>query len=529
MITEEHDILEELVTECRAHLSVIEPDLRALEAAHRNATSERINRVFRAVHGIKGGCGLLGLSGPRTLAHAIESVLMKVRDGDMAATQDVVSVVLSGLGRLGSLLDAPTSSGQPELGELLERLGVFLDEDERSALGEIRRSVTLSPLEPSAQQLAAARERRQRLYRLRVHSRTDLWAVERTPLGLITDLAPLGDILECALDFSALRGLSDVESADLAYGLLLATRAEPHEILTAAELPTERLTEIPMSPACIDDRRLPGGSGETLRVRVQLLEELTSLVAELDGEHARLLEQLGVLEGSSADSAELRSTASELGQVTRKLGAVALRACRQPVGTLSAKLLLAVQGLAKSLAKELELTVTGQEVELDGQLLEAVSEPLTHLIRNCADHGIETPNERERAGKSRIGQVRLSASQGPDWVELRVEDDGRGLDSEVLRGRAIERGLLSAEEARQLSEREVHALIFSPGVSTAPTVTELSGRGVGLDVVKTRVESLGGSLTVDSRVGRGTSIRLRFPLTSFDSPVDPVRQDEERQ
>ncbi len=213
-----------------------------------------------------------------------------------------------------------------------------------------------------------------------------------------------------------------------------------------------------------------------------------------------------------ADSG-LRPIVQRLDAVTGELQEVVLRTRMQPVGNLFGRFSRMVRDLAKQLGKEIDLGLSGAEVELDKTILESMSDPLTHLVRNCCDHGIELPAERERAGKSPSGRVALSARHLGGQIFIEVRDDGRGLDPDKIRRKALQQGLRSKEELARLGSRDVLALILLPGFSTAAEVTDLSGRGVGMDVVKTNLDRLGGVLEIESEPGRGTAFTLRLPLT----------------
>jgi two-component system chemotaxis sensor kinase CheA len=246
----------------------------------------------------------------------------------------------------------------------------------------------------------------------------------------------------------------------------------------------------------------------TVRVDTARLDVLVNRAGELVLVRNRLL----TLAAHSGDKALLLA-ANELDRVADDLQTAVLGMRMQPVGRLFQRFPRIVRDLARQLGKEVELVLEGEDTDLDRSLVEALADPLVHLLRNALDHGIGMPDERERAGKPRKGRVALSASQRGEHIVIIVSDDGHGMDPDVLRRKAVEKGLLDAAQAARLSEAECHELIFRPGFSTAAVVSDISGRGVGMDVVKTRVVELGGTLQVRSRPGHGTELQLTVPLT----------------
>jgi two-component system chemotaxis sensor kinase CheA len=258
----------------------------------------------------------------------------------------------------------------------------------------------------------------------------------------------------------------------------------------------------------------------TLRVDVILLNRMMNLVGEL------VLTRNQVLQATAADP-NMTLLSRRLDMVTADLRESVMKARMQPVSNIFSKMPRIVRDLSQSLGRRVRLQVEGQDTELDKSLLEAIKDPLTHAVRNSLDHGIELPEVREAAGKDPEGTLKLRASQEGSHVIIEVSDDGAGIAVEKVRQKAIERGLISADRAGQLSERELLQLIFLPGFSTAAAVTNVSGRGVGMDVVRTNVEKIGGKVEIDSRQGKGTTLRLRIPLTLAIIPALIVRSLEQ--
>ena len=243
---------------------------------------------------------------------------------------------------------------------------------------------------------------------------------------------------------------------------------------------------------------------------------MMNLVGEL------VLTRNQILQATSADP-NMTLLSRRLDMVTADLRESVMKARMQPVSNIFSKMPRLVRDLSQSLGRRVRLQVEGQDTELDKSLLEAIKDPLTHAVRNSLDHGIETPDVRSAAGKDPEGTLKLKASQEGSYVVIEVTDDGAGIDIEKVRRKSIERGLITAERAAQLGERELLQLVFLPGFSTAAAVTNVSGRGVGMDVVRTNVEKIGGKVEIDSRTGKGTTLRLRIPLTLAIIPALIVR------
>ena len=256
------------------------------------------------------------------------------------------------------------------------------------------------------------------------------------------------------------------------------------------------------------------GKDNTIRVGTEVLDRIMNMVGEL----VLIRNRLSNLQGRIADS-EVTQAVSNLDVVTSDLQMAAMKTRMQPIKKVFGRFPRVVRDLARQLGKEIELEMAGEETDLDKNLVEALSDPLVHLVRNAVDHGVEMPADRVAAGKPRMGSLRLSAEQDGDQILLIIADDGKGMNADVLRRKCVEKGLLEPEAAQRLSERECFELIFLPGFSTKEEISDVSGRGVGMDVVKTRITQLNGSIEIDSKVGVGTTIRIRVPLTLAIMPT----------
>lgn len=370
----------------------------------------------------------------------------------------------------------------------------------------------------------------------------------RVDAAVADALLALEDAVRRSLDAMAVSGVEDDESWGDLRGRLVALAERAAESpqppgranavvfapVAPPSAPAERSADPEPAPAADSDRvrstesdaRLGVRSGlneSVVRVDVALLDRLMNLVGELVLARNRVM-QLAQSEGSAA----LAASTQQLSIIASELQEQVMKTRMQPIDTLFAKLPRVVRDLARELGREVDLVLEGRDTELDRTIIEAIRDPMTHLIRNAIDHGIEPPDERLAQGKPARGVLRIEAYHEGGSVIIDVSDDGRGLDLEAVRTRALERGVVHADELARLGPREVAELIFVPGFSTATTVSAVSGRGVGMDVVKTNVEGVGGSIDIDSEPGRGTRMRLRIPLTLAIIPALMVETHGQR-
>jgi two-component system, chemotaxis family, sensor kinase CheA len=462
------ELTREFLIESQEGLDRMERCLTDLETRPDDAAL--IAEVFRSVHTVKGTTGFLGFKRLEKLAHSGENLLGLLREGKIAATAEVITALLQLLDGLRAILKSIEAEGNEGDGS---------DEELIAHLEQLRAR------ENEADSKSAARAR--------PHS-----AKPRKT-------APS--------EFSA----SDIPAAADA-GAVPALVATAPASATPAPTPATPTTEVQAPAASASPRADQAGSAaeSTLRVDVALLNRMMNLVGEL------VLTRNQVLQATSADP-KMTLLSRRLDMVTADLRESVMKARMQPVSNVFSKMPRIVRDLSQSLGRRVRLQMDGQETELDKSLLEAIKDPLTHAVRNSLDHGIEPPEVREAAGKDPEGTLRLRAFHEGSHVLIEVSDDGAGISVERVRQKAIEKGLISAERAALQSERELLQLIFLPGFSTAAAVTNVSGRGVGMDVVRTNVEKIGGKVELDSRAGKGTTLRLRIPLTLAIIPALIVR------
>jgi two-component system chemotaxis sensor kinase CheA len=465
------DLTREFLIESQEGLDRMERCLTDLE--ERPQDKELLGEIFRSVHTIKGTTGFLGFKRLEKLAHAGESLLGLLRDGKITAGATLITALLhllDGLRELLKTIEAKDNEGDGDDSALIARL---------------------EELQTPAQNAKAKN------------------AVAAHP-------AREAD--------AAKAGIATAEPHPAAAVPIHTPAAPPHpipaptHIETQAPEPAEAAADAAiLTPAEASKSRAQGAASEsTLRVDVALLNRMMNLVGEL------VLTRNQVLQATAADP-NMTLLSRRLDMVTADLRESVMKARMQPVSNVFSKMPRLVRDLTHALGRRARLQMEGQETELDKSLLEAIKDPLTHAVRNALDHGIEPPAVREAAGKDPEGTLTLRAAQEGSHVVIEVSDDGAGMAVEKIRSKAIERGLLSAERAAQLGERELLQLVFLPGFSTAAAVTNVSGRGVGMDVVRTNVEKIGGKVEIDSRLGKGATLRMRIPLTLAIIPALIVR------
>ena len=453
------ELTREFLIESQEGLDRMERCLTDLEA--RPADAALLAEIFRSVHTIKGTTGFLGFKRLEKLAHAGENLLGLLRDGKLAASAPVITGLLHLLDGLRSILRVIEAEGG-------EGAGLGADPD-----AELIRSLGILQLAASAEAPGASL---------------------KAPAARKASPRPR----------RSLRPSSAAAEAGPAPAAAVAC------VSASAKPPTPT----PAAPAAADPSHSAVES--TLRVDVALLNRMMNLVGEL------VLTRNQILQAASSDP-KMTLLSRRLDMVTADLRESVMKARMQPVSNVFSKMPRMVRDLSQSLDRRVRLEMEGQETELDKSLLEAIKDPLTHAVRNALDHGIEPAAVRASAGKNPEGTLRLRAAQEGSHVLIEVSDDGAGIDVERVRAKAVERGLISRERAAAQSERELLQLIFLPGFSTASSVTNVSGRGVGMDVVRTNVERIGGKVEIDSRAGKGTTLRLRIPLTLAIIPALIVR------
>jgi len=457
------DLLNEFLTETAENMDVLDVELVKLE---RNPNDpELLGNIFRLVHTVKGTCGFLGLPRLEAVAHAAESLFARFRDGELEVTPKAVSLVLESLDRIKALL------------KQLEKTGAEPDGDDSDLI----------------QQLESFAE--------------DAVMEAMMGDGEVTEIAEDSNELQAAFDAAQYQGM--LAAAQAAADV---EEAEFEAPVVAAQVPSRvRTTEM----AGLSDDFVPGAGGngggvasQSIRVNVDLLENLMTMVSELVLTRNQLLQIL-----RARDDSEFSSPLQRLSHVTTELQESVMKTRMQPIGNAWAKLPRIVRDLSIELGKKVNLQMIGAETELDRQVLELIRDPLTHMVRNSCDHGIEMPAERRAAGKADTGTITLNAFHEGGHIIIEITDDGKGLAVDKIKKKALALGLVTESELDVMSDQAIQHFIMRAGFSTAANVTSVSGRGVGMDVVKTNIEKIGGTIELKSIAGRGTTFVIKIPLT----------------
>jgi two-component system chemotaxis sensor kinase CheA len=470
------EIVGEFLMESHENLDQIDRDLVALE--QEPGSRDLISRIFRAIHTIKGTSGFLAFSRLETLAHAGESLLSRLRDGVQPVTPTTITTLLATIDGVRSLLEA------------IEQDGNEGDVDVDSIITAVHAQMNAPEAAAAPAAAAEAAEAPEPLEEKPVRPAPEPVEGQRKPLGEM-------------LVESGAAAPSDVGSA-------LQQQLEGDERKLGAILLEEGKAQPAAVNEALQQQQAPKRSvaDSAIRVDVDLLDGLMNLVGELVLARNQLVR--GVME--TGDATLVRS-AQRLGMITSELQEGIMKTRMQPIEHIWSKLPRVIRDLSQSLGKKVELVMEGKETELDRSLLEAVKDPLTHLVRNAVDHGIEEADKRVAAGKPAEGTLTLRAYHEGGHVAVDVADDGAGMDVNRIAQKAVEKGLLREDQVAGMDKREIMAMVFQPGFSTAAKVTNVSGRGVGMDVVKTNIERIGGAVSVDSTLGEGTVWRLTIPLT----------------
>ncbi|MCT5984103.1 chemotaxis protein CheA [Pseudomonas aeruginosa] len=560
----DEEILQDFLVEAGEILEQLSEQLVELES--RPDDMDLLNAIFRGFHTVKGGAGFLQLNALVECCHIAENVFDILRKGERRVSSELMDVVLQALDTVNAMFDQVREQSEPTPAtpELLAALA-RLAEPEGAAPAEPVQAppAAVPPAEPAAPPEAPAQSGSSDITDDEFEQLLDALQGDEAPASAVAEAsaAPAGDEISDA-EFEALldqlhgKGkfvppavsaepaqvpAEAVEPAAAAAGddisddefeALLdelhgkgkfngASEAVAGAAAGAKNIAAKSPAAKPVAPAkaaaarpAAPDRPAASEAETTVRVDTARLDEIMNMVGELVLVRNRLV-RLGL---NSGDEAMAKAVAN-LDVVTGDLQMSVMKTRMQPIKKVFGRFPRLVRDLARNMKKEINLELVGEETDLDKNLVEALADPLVHLVRNAVDHGIESPEEREAAGKPRVGQVVLSAEQEGDHILLMITDDGKGMDAEVLRNKAVEKGLLERDAADRLTDLECYNLIFAPGFSTKTEISDVSGRGVGMDVVKTKISQLNGTVNVFSQKGSGSKIVIKVPLTLAIMPT----------
>lgn len=516
------------LSESREHVSAINHLLLTLEGDPRSR--EAVEGLFRAVHTIKGMSATMGYRAVADLAHEMEDVLDRVRTGRMAPGEELVDTLFAACDALEKSIESAVEEGD--------------DEEAVAPVVARLRSLTASTEAPSDAPAPSPKARRKRA--------AAPVAPEEVPAGalrvrLTVDPASALPGVRAFMAVRAARGLGEVTALEPSEGAMqedgftgtvrfVLRSTAPREEIEAALRAAGEIREVEVVAGLVDApapepesvvaevaASSAGAAGRARNIRVDL-RRLDALVNGV-GELVIVRDRMRRLSGAAGD--ELGEAIDQASRLIGELQDEIMQARMAPVWQVFDRFPRLVRDAARALGKRVDFVIEGKEIELDRSMLDEIGDPLVHLLRNSLDHGIESPAERRAAGKPETGTLRLSAARERSRIVIRVEDDGRGIQREKVLAKAIAAGLVTADEARTMTNDDVARLITRPGFSTAETVTDVSGRGVGLDVVATRVRALGGMLEIASEPGQGTSMTLQLPQTLAIVRALLVRQSGE--
>ncbi|HEY3304594.1 MAG TPA: chemotaxis protein CheA [Candidatus Binatia bacterium] len=507
-----------------------------LELEDNPANSEILNRIFRCAHTIKGNSAMLGLDRVARFTHVLEDLLDKVRKSELDLSPALMETLLKSGDALKELL-AETQSGAPGdhawHEQLLKSIQSFAGQDTAGTAAAEAMQATMA-----APQATAPAGNAETLYEIYFAPPGELMRRGLDPIQFLQALSDIGELHQVTPDLGHLPPLAEmeVEQCYLRWKVWLSSGRSKKEIEACFEFlgdasavtiealsfdddgaEAEAEPEVPASPSLVPlnakpetrNAKLETLESGSIRVSIDKIDKLINLVGELVITQSIVAQTVGHY--SPEKLSILEEAVAQMDRHARELHERVLTVRMIPVKTLFSRFPRLVRDLAATVGKKVRLEVLGEDTELDKTVIEKIGDPLTHLIRNAIDHGIEADEDRHAAGKPVTGTVRIEAYQQSGNVYIEIADDGRGLDREKIVAKAIQNGRATPEQV--LTDEEVHALIFQPGFSTATKVTEVSGRGVGMDVVKRNVESLGGNITIHSESGKGTRFRIKLPLT----------------
>ncbi|MGL2665754.1 chemotaxis histidine kinase/response regulator CheAY2 [Helicobacter pylori] len=517
------EIMEDFLIEAFEMNEQLDQDLVELE--HNPEDLDLLNRIFRVAHTIKGSSSFLNLNILTHLTHNMEDVLNRARKGEIKITPDIMDVVLRSIDLMKTLLvtirdtGSDTNNGKEnEIEEAVKQL----------------QAITSQNLEGAKETSGAKETPKEIKEEIKEKAKEEVKANKTPTAENPASDNPLAD--EPDLDYANM----SAEEVEAEIERLLNKRQEAdkerraqkkqedqakpkQEVTPTKETPK---TETPKAPktetkakakADTEENKAPSiGVEQTVRVDVRRLDHLMNLIGELVLGKNRLIRIYSDVEeryDGEKFLEELNQVVSSISAVTTDLQLAVMKTRMQPVGKVFNKFPRMVRDLSRELGKSIELIIEGEETELDKSIVEEIGDPLIHIIRNSCDHGIEPLEERRRLNKPETGKVQLSAYNEGNHIVIKISDDGKGLDPVMLKEKAIEKGVISERDAESMSDREAFNLIFKPGFSTAKVVSNVSGRGVGMDVVKTNIEKLNGIIEIDSEVGVGTTQKLKIPLT----------------
>ncbi|MFC3909601.1 chemotaxis protein CheA [Legionella dresdenensis] len=476
------EIVKEFLAECTEHLDTLDNGFVVIE--QNSSDRKTLAEIFRSIHTIKGGAGMLAFQKLEKVTHAAESLLSLLRDGKLELNSQIITTLLRSVDVVREMLN------------IISVTSFDGDDEHEELIADLLRLQTPQPAEQPKQ--SKSRKSKQ----------------SRQPQKPEQSTIPAQNIhVESIEDETASEAEQEPE-IQLSYGaepenkdFIETQSTETHEEYPKMDIPSLSVNSGAESEQS-SDMKNTAVIDATIRINVDLLDKLMNLVGELVLSRNQILQFISAISDSSFIAVSQR-----LNLITSELQEGVMKTRMQPIGNVWSKFTRIVRDLATTCNKRVNLVMYGKETELDKTLIEAIKDPLTHIVRNSVDHGIELPEKRRLAGKPEEGTITLKAYHEGGHVNIEIHDDGGGLSAEKIKGKALEKGLISADQAARMSERDALNLVFLPGFSTAEKVTNISGRGVGMDVVRTNIERINGTIELQSKLGWSTTIKIKIPLT----------------
>ncbi|MFQ5509390.1 MAG: chemotaxis protein CheA [Leptospirillia bacterium] len=517
----EEDLKAIFFEEGQEHLQSLEEDLIQLESdsgAGTDIDDEVINRIFRSAHTIKGGAGSVGFADLAGFTHTVENVLDQMREHTLGVSRELISVLLNCADCMARLLDAAMDQGdapgESEVAALVEQLNGYLGNTVDAATAAADAASTAIETQDAP---AGTGER---TFSINFRFKPDLLESGTDPSMLLSELEELGELTIRSVDSDRVPTLENLNPYELHLGWELELKGsvtkedldgvfifvtDDHPV-TFSEV-VDKVEAAPTDAASEQPKKKAKSAVSSVRVDTERLDRLINLVGELVIGQARVAQV--TLENNAPPETE--SAVEGLQRVVRELQEEAMGMRMLPVGPTFVQFQRVVRDLAISQGKEVNLEIQGQEVELDKSIIEKIGDPLKHMVRNSVDHGLETSEERVAAGKPPVGTVKLAAYHAEGNIVIEITDDGRGLDAEAIAAKAIREGVIPEDHSLTLDQ--IHMLVFHAGLSTAKEITDVSGRGVGMDVVRRNIEQLRGTISIDTELGKGSTFKICLPLT----------------
>ena len=576
-MAQNEEFLQSFVEEANGHIESLENCLVNLDVE--SIEPEDINTIFRSVHSIKGCAGFFNLTKIVSLSHEMENLLGEVRSGNLCITSNMVDIILIATDCLKSMIEDVGNSEEVDVNEHIKKISAFLNQDDGSDKARTDEKTYKNPPPSCISQdelnekiIARAISEGHFYFKLRAYLNEDLLKNNLNPIEIIKMMKSIGNFIELKTSIiTASDETADViddivmefyftsvlekrfmgEALNLDEDLITELKFElpvvtynTEEITHSEvivqndeivqmqdEIENKKELEVKSDNGLLDGNKDTAKKGQniavedSIRVHISLLNDLLNLTSEMVLGRNQLLR---AMEKHKKGIAGIDSILQNVDHITTQLQEKVMQTRMRSCSNVFNKFPRIMRDLAKKLNKEIELKLEGADVELDKSIIEALGDPLTHLVRNSADHGLEMPEERQRLGKSRMGTIIIKAYHEGGYVNIDVIDDGAGVNIEKIKNKAIEKGLASSSEVANMTEQEVLTFLFKPGFSTVEAITDVSGRGVGMDVVKTNIEKLGGTIEIFTAASRGSTFRILLPLTLAIIPSLIVEASGER-